>query len=150
MGLNINYRPALDSDKSFLLELRSKTMDPHLVASSLPVSEEAHLSRINYKFDQAYIIELDMVAIGLLKADRKIDDIEIIQIQIAPEYQNKGIGRSVLQAVIQEATASNQSVSLSVLKVNRAQELYISLGFKTVAEDESSYLMQYGPAGMSL
>ena len=149
MNLNINYRPALDSDKSFLLELRSKTMDPHLTASSLPVSQEAHLQRINYKFDQAYIIELDKVAIGLLKADGKIDNIEIIQIQIDPEYQNRGIGRSVLQNILQEATASKRSVSLSVLKVNRAQELYISLGFKTVAEDESSYFMKYDSADMS-
>jgi len=65
MRLEIKYRPALKSDLKFLLTLRIQTMNPHLIASSLPVSDEAHLQRIEYQFEQAKIIEMNKCAIGL-------------------------------------------------------------------------------------
>ncbi|MFD2556658.1 N-acetyltransferase [Sphingobacterium tabacisoli] len=53
------------------------------------------------------------------------------------------MGRFILKNIIQEATLSNKTVSLSVLKSNTAQDLYLNMGFKIVAEEESSYLMKY-------
>lgn len=68
MILNIKYRPALKSDLNFLLGLRIQKMNLQLIASSLPVSDEAHLQRIEYQFKHATIIEINKRAIGLLKA----------------------------------------------------------------------------------
>lgn len=42
MILNIKYRPASKSDLEFLLDLRIHTMNAHLTARSLPVSNEWH------------------------------------------------------------------------------------------------------------
>ncbi|MFD2555278.1 GNAT family N-acetyltransferase [Sphingobacterium tabacisoli] len=142
MALNINYRRATDSDKAFLLELRNSTMNEHLTASSMSISQEAHLQRIDYKYEEALIIEMHGVAIGLLKIEQNLHNIEIIQIQISPAYQNKGIGRAIIRTIIKEATSTHKTVSLSVLKTNKAQNLYLRLGFKIVQQNDSSYLMQ--------
>jgi len=140
---NIKYRPALKSDLEFLLDLRIQTMNAHLTASSLPVSDEAHLQRINYQFEHALIIEIDKRAIGLLKIVRQADDIELIQIQIAASYQGKGIGRRILNDLIEEAIESEKTITLSVLKTNKAKNLYSNVGFKIVGETDDSYLMLF-------
>src|SRR5690606_18834509 len=126
------------SDQEFLLDLRIQTMNAHLTASSLPVSDEAHLQRINYKFEHALIIEIDKRDIGLLKIVRQADNIELIQIQIAVTYQGKGIGRRILNDLIEEAIESEKTITLSVLKTNKAKNLYSNVGFKIVDETESA------------
>jgi len=143
MILEIKYRPALKSDLEFLLDLRIQTMNAHLIASSLPVSDEAHLQRINYQFEHALIIEIDKRAIGLLKIERQQDNIELIQIQIAASYQGKGIGRRILNDLIEEAIESEKTITLSVLKTNKAKNLYSNVGFKIVGETDDSYLMLF-------
>lgn len=143
MILEIKYRPALKSDLNFLLDLRIQTMNPHLIAGSLPVSDEAHLQRIEYQFEHATIIEINKRAIGLLKVHRQANNIELIQIQVAPSNQGKGIGRRILNDLIKEAIESEKSITLSVLKTNQAKNLYLSVGFKIVGETDDSYLMLF-------
>ncbi|WP_293943947.1 MULTISPECIES: GNAT family N-acetyltransferase [unclassified Sphingobacterium] len=147
---NIKYRPALKSDLEFLLDLRIQTMNAHLTASSLPVSDEAHLQRIDYQFEHALIIEIDKRAIGLLKIERQQDNIELIQIQIAASYRSKGIGRRILNDLIEEAIESEKTITLSVLKTNKAKNLYSDVGFKIVGETESAYLMLFENCNWSL
>jgi len=139
----ITYRPALESDLNFLLDLRAKTMNPHLITSSLSTTVDSHMQRIKYKFEHASIIECNGTSIGLLKIERKQDDIELIQIQIDPLYQGKGIGKKILKAIITDAISEGKSITLHVLKVNQAQRLYLKLGFKIIEENEHSYLMKY-------
>jgi len=148
MRLEIKYRPALKSDLKFLLTLRIQTMNAHLIASSLPVSDEAHLQRINYQFEHALIIEIDKRAIGLLKIVRQADDIELIQIQIAASYQGKGIGRRILNDLIEEAIESEKTITLSVLKTNKAKNLYSNVDFKIIDETDDSYLMLFEKASI--
>ena len=139
----ITYRPALESDLNFLLDLRAKTMNPHLIASSLSTTVDSHMQRIKYKFEHASIIECNRTSIGLLKIERKQDEIELIQIQIDPLYQGKGIGKKILKAIITDAISEGKSITLHVLKANQAQRLYLKLGFKIIEENEHSYLMKY-------
>jgi len=118
-------------------------MNAHLTARSLPVSNEAHLQRINYQFEHALIIEIDKRAIGLLKIVREANNINLIQIQITPSYQSKGIGRKILNDLIEEAIESEKTITLSVLKTNKAKNLYSNIGFMIVVETDDSYLMVY-------
>ncbi len=139
----LTYRPALESDLNFLLDLRTKTMNPHLIASSLSTAVDSHMLRIKYKFEHASIIEYNRTSIGLLKIERKQDGIELIQIQIDPLYQGKGIGKKILEQIINEANSDKKSITLQVLKVNKAQRLYVKLGFKMIEESNDSYFMKY-------
>jgi ribosomal protein S18 acetylase RimI-like enzyme len=139
----ITYRTAKESDLNFLLNLRVKTMNPHLTASSLSTSVDSHMQRIKYKFDCASIIEYNTISIGVLKIEKKRDSIELIQIQIAPLYQGQGIGKKIIKEITDGAVSEGKSVTLDVLKSNKAQKLYLNIGFNIIRENEYSYRMKY-------
>jgi len=138
--MQLQYRKALKSDIDFLLDLRKKTMTEHYASSNLSTDEKATLQRVLYEFEKANIIILNNKPIGLLKINKAEDHIEILQLQIDPKLQGKGIGKSILTDIINES--SQKPVRLSVLKTNKAQNLYSSLGFKIIDEDEHSYKME--------
>lgn len=142
MNTEIHYRKASEKDIDFLLDLRTKTMNEHYANSSLPTDRASTLQRVLYQFEKAHIILLNNEPVGLLKIDKSKDPIEVLQLQIDPGQQGKGLGKTILQSILEEASSAGKKVSLSVLKSNKAQYLYSSLGFKSVGEDEHSYFME--------
>jgi ribosomal protein S18 acetylase RimI-like enzyme len=140
--MKLTYQKATEEDIDFLLWLRKQTMVEHLIHAGKEVNEENLLDRINYHFKNAKIILLENQKIGLLKLAENENEIEILQIQIEPNHQNKGIGKEIIQAIIQKAFTKNIPVKLSVLKVNKAQNLYKNLGFEIYDENEYSYFMK--------
>ncbi|MCJ7933072.1 MAG: GNAT family N-acetyltransferase [Chryseobacterium sp.] len=145
MSVHLTYKKATENDIDFLLDLRMKTMNPHYASSNLPTDRETTLSRILYEFEKANIIFLDQQPIGLLKINRTDVTTEVLQLQIDPSQQGKGLGRMILTGILEEASAAGKTVSLSVLKTNKAQHLYTSLGFTIIGEDEHSYFMEMSP-----
>jgi ribosomal protein S18 acetylase RimI-like enzyme len=138
----VTYKKASKDDIEFLLWLRKETMSKHLNNARMEVNEESLLSRIKFQFENAKIILLKDQKIGLLKLIKNKIEIEILQIQIDPNHQNKGIGKEIIQSIIQEATTKNIYVKLSVLKGNKAHTLYQNLGFEIYEENEYSYFMK--------
>lgn len=141
--MTITYRKASENDIDYLLDLRTKTMNPHYADSNLPTDKETTLQRILYQFEKAHIILLNNEPAGLLKISKAEDKTEVLQLQIDPSQQGKGLGKTILTDILKEASAEEKIVSLSVLKTNKAQNLYKSLGFKVVDEDEHSYFMEF-------
>ncbi|CAD0220974.1 GNAT family N-acetyltransferase [Chryseobacterium sp. D764] len=142
MSTSLIYRKATDNDIDYLLDLRMKTMNPHYETSGLSTDRDTTLQRVLYQFEKADIILLDNQPVGLLKVDRTFTNIEVLQLQIDPSQQGKGLGKKILSDILEEASLAGKTVSLSVLKTNKAQHLYISLGFKITGEDEYSYFME--------
>ncbi|MBE4947558.1 GNAT family N-acetyltransferase [Chryseobacterium culicis] len=142
MNPDLHYKQADENDIDFLLALRIKTMNPHYETSGLSTDRETTLQRVLYQFDKANIIFLDNQPIGLLKVDRTFTNIEVLQLQIDPSQQGKGLGKKILMDILEEASLAGKTVSLSVLKTNKAQDLYKSLGFRIVDEDQYSYFME--------
>lgn len=142
MNPDLHYKQADENDIDFLLALRIKTMNPHYETSGLSTDRETTLQRVLYQFDKANIIFLDNEPIGLLKVDRTFTNIEVLQLQIDPSQQGKGLGKKNLMDILEEASLAGKTVSLSVLKTNKAQHLYKSLGFRIVDEDQYSYFME--------
>jgi N-acetylglutamate synthase-like GNAT family acetyltransferase len=140
--LKITFRKATQEDIDFLFDLRIQTMTEHYESSHLATDKESTLKRIQYKFDKAQIILLDNQPVGLLKINRTESLIEILQIQINPKLQGKGIGRRILTDILREASSLQKSTRLSVLKTNRAKNLYAGLGFKITDEDQHSFHME--------
>jgi ribosomal protein S18 acetylase RimI-like enzyme len=145
MNTQLTYQKATENDIDYLLDLRIKTMVPHYADSGLPTDGETTLQRILYQFDKANIILLNGQPIGLLKINRTDTNIDILQLQIDPRQQGKGFGKMILTDILQEALSTGKTAALSVLKTNKAQHLYSSLGFKIVGEDEHSFFMEYPP-----
>ncbi len=80
--------------------------------------------------------------VGVLIVDRQEEMIFLELPELLPEYQRKGIGTALIQAVLAEAAQVAKPVFLPVLKVNPARRLYERLGFEVVWEDEMNYLMK--------
>jgi ribosomal protein S18 acetylase RimI-like enzyme len=135
------FRPATEADIPFLLRLRRQTIDPHLAVAGMAQSDEAHLQRVLYGFDSAQIVLLAGEPVGLLKVVRTAPVWDLIQIQVAPSAQGKGLGEQLLRRLMAQAMAAGSSIKLSVLKANPAKRLYERMGFTVTAETEDAYEM---------
>src|SRR5690606_9691973 len=137
----LDWRAASEADIPFLLALRQETMDAHLAASGVECSDESRRERVLHHFDEAKILTERGTPIGLLKVRRARDEWEIVQIQLSGRFQGKGLGRRVLEEVLDGAAVAGARVRLSVLKANPARKLYERLGFEVVGEDAHEYFM---------
>ncbi|PWK23344.1 acetyltransferase (GNAT) family protein [Arcicella aurantiaca] len=94
--------------------------------------------REHYKKAHFQIIELQEKAIGYLETENRIDHIFLSNIMILKEFQEKGIGKIILEDLIKQ----HSEIRLEVLKVNkRAIQFYQNLGFEIKDENEDSYQM---------
>ena len=69
-------------------------------------------------------------------------DLFINEISILKEYQNKGIGRKILEEQLKENRQKGIRTILQVFKDNPAKTLYEELGFKVYGETETHYQME--------
>ncbi len=142
MPFPIERRPATQEDIPFLLALRRTTMDAHLAASGADTGEANHMQRLMGAFDCAQVLLLEGRPIGMLKVKRGEREWKIIQIQVVPEMQGKGLGAQILSEVITEADTAKAMLTLSVLKANPARALYERLGFVVEGESEFEFSMR--------
>lgn len=138
------FRQATEADIPFLMELRRITMTEHQLASGVQPSEEERIRRVRASFHCAQIIESGGKPIGLLKVVRNEFEWDLVQIQLAPEFQRRGIGSGILQSLIEEARAAAMPLRLSVLKASPAKRLYERVGFVVTQEKANAYEMSLG------
>ncbi len=135
------FQKATDNDRDYLLSLRKLTMVEHLERAGKFLSDTEHTARVNDHYHCAYLVLAEGNVIGTLKYQSGESDVKIMQLQIHPDYQNKGYGRGVIQQVLNEAKP--KTVSLTVLKGNPAMGLYLRLGFCVIGEDDYEYHMRF-------
>jgi len=141
----LERRPATPADIPFLMQLRFDTMGPHLVAAGADSSEEHHRKRMLYRFELGQVLLEGGKPVGLLKLARDPKEWEVVQIQLAPELQGRGLGRRLLEEFLAEAKAAGKDVVLNVLRKSPAKKLYERLGFRVEREDEFRHYMRVRP-----
>jgi ribosomal protein S18 acetylase RimI-like enzyme len=141
----LTLRPAQEADEPFLFELRKATMKEHLARAGESIDDAQHRARLRHRYDAAQVICLDGTPAGLLKAYRTENEWIVVQLQIAPAHQGRGMGERVLHTVLQAAQTDALPVTLKVLKGNPARRLYERLGFEIVGEDERQFHMRRAP-----
>lgn len=141
----LSLRPALADDEAFLFELRKATMTEHLARVGEPADDAEHRARLLHRYDTARVICIDGAPAGLLKAHRTDTEWVVVQLQITPALQGRGIGERALRTVLRAAQADALPVTLKVLKGNPAKRLYDRLGFEIVSEDGSQFHMRRAP-----
>jgi ribosomal protein S18 acetylase RimI-like enzyme len=139
---SITCRPAGPEDLDFLLALRITTMGPHHRKAGIPQTPEQQRARVLDQYDCAQVIEQRGVPIGLWKVVRSPDEWKVLQVQLLPSRQGRGIASDLLRTLLAEANAASVPVTLNVLKVNPARRLYERLGFQVVGENEHAYRMR--------
>ncbi|WP_197081520.1 N-acetyltransferase [Chromobacterium sp. LK1] len=136
-------RPAVRSDLAFLLALRRASMGPHLQTAGRPCDEDALLSRVHDGFEHAAIIMEGERDIGLLKVARRLPAWQLIQLQLLPDRQGRGLGAQLLRGLQREAEQAGAALELSVLERNPARRLYQRLGFVDIRHADGEFLMRW-------
>ncbi|OKY26368.1 GNAT family N-acetyltransferase [Thalassotalea sp. PP2-459] len=144
-ALTFTFRKAVDTDISYLITLRKETMNEHLFTAGLVYSDQQHLARITEYFEDSYIICFKDVAIGLIKLAQSTGKWHIRQLQIAQEFQGKGLGTRLLALLQDKASQLHVPISLNVLFKNPAIKLYKRAGFVVVGENALEYQMLWRP-----
>lgn len=134
---------ATEADKTFLLTLRKLTMVEHLEKAGLYLSDDEHAFRLNDHYECSYLIICSGEKVGTLKYRELAEKIEVMQLQILPESQGKGLGKLVMEAVLGWSKEKRKKIELAVLKANPARSFYERLGFLVTGEDDYEFYMQF-------
>ena len=143
-GAATTLRPARAADAGFLFDLfvhahgsafahlDGPTRDA-LLRMQFRAQDLGYRTRFpDARFD---VIECDGAPIGRLVVDRSEGVIRIVDVALLPERRNRGIGTALLRALLAEATATGQALTLHVARDNPARSLYQRLGFAAESED---------------
>jgi GNAT superfamily N-acetyltransferase len=91
------------------------------------------------------VIEEGGASIGAFGVRVEADHVQLVELQLLPEWQNKGFGARVLSQQQQAALERQLPIRLRVLLENRARTLYVRHGFIVSGQTETHYLMEWLP-----
>lgn len=89
------------------------------------------------------VVQVDGVDAGRLRVVRRAGLVEIAGLQLLPEHQSHGVGRTVVEGVVAQARADGLPVELGVEKDNpRARAFWEGCGFRYVGEDDGEHRLR--------
>jgi ribosomal protein S18 acetylase RimI-like enzyme len=150
----IRYRAATPDDVPFFLYLYATTRIDEM--NLVPWTDEQKAAFLQQQFfaqkahyDEYYVdcqflvIEMDGERIGRLYIDRDEQEIAIIDIALLPQFRGRGIGRMLMQEILDEARDTGKAVRIYVEHFNPARHLYDRLGFEHVDTNGVYHLMRW-------
>lgn len=142
-----SLRAVSDADYLWLWSLKRATMKAYVEQTWGKWDDSDQAERFRQNFDplHVHIIVFDGQDAGLLHVERSPEEINLVNIQIAPEFQNRGLGTEVMHALLAEARRDRLPLRLQVMKVNPARRLYERIGFAVVGETDTHYQMRWTP-----
>jgi GNAT superfamily N-acetyltransferase len=152
----IELRPVGPSDRDFLLRVYSSTREEELRLVDWSDDQKAAFVRMQFEAQDSYyrehyhpatfdVVKVDGEPVGRLYVARWEDEIRIIDVALLPEHRGRGIGTSVIRALLDEAAAFGKRLSIHVEKHNPARRLYERLAFAEVADRGLYVLMEATP-----
>jgi ribosomal protein S18 acetylase RimI-like enzyme len=95
------------------------------------------------RFDKSYcdaefsLIDSGLATVGYCVVKRETESLHLSLLLVQPEFQNRGIGRVVMQTLMSQAAEHNRPLTLSCFLRNEgAMRFYEQLGFSIVSRDE--------------
>lgn len=138
-------RPAQASDLELAYQVTREAMRDAVEQTWGPWLEMPQRAMHAQKFTPAthrFIVVEDLVA-GLIAVDEDPDCVWLQKIYLNADWRGKGIGSSLISAVIADANRRNKPVQLRVLRVNEgARRLYERHGFTVIEEQPERYVMR--------
>ena len=132
------------SDFEFLYELVKSTMKRYVIAAWGEWSDEIVRSQLldGLNANAFSSVFIDRLRVGAIAVERHNTHIQIEDLYILEEFQNQGIGTSIVLDLIDEARQSYKPVRLRVLSFSPARFLYERLGFVVVQTTPQRYFME--------
>jgi ribosomal protein S18 acetylase RimI-like enzyme len=132
---DVALRPATTDDAEFFFALHKRSLGPYVdqIWGWDDDEQSAYLTG-DFDLEGVRVIVVDGVDAGRLDVEERDDEIFLALIELAPEYQGRGIGSRLICELIDGS--GGKRVTLSVLGVNeRAYQLYRRLGFTEVSRE---------------
>jgi ribosomal protein S18 acetylase RimI-like enzyme len=137
-------RPANVDDAPLFYSVIDRTMREFIIATwgawneARVQSESAETSRS----PNAQVIQIGDLSVGVFVVARDPTYIQLEQIYLLPEYQRMGIGTTLLNNLIVEASQSKIPIRLRVMTINPAKKLYERVGFVVSESTPDFFLME--------
>ena len=141
-------RPATAADRDWLCETKFRCLRRYIEQTYGRWDDDIQRARFDASFEAGdiQIITVGGRDAGFTALRHEPKDIQLFNIMIAPEFQNRGLGTAVLRDVQAAARARRVPVRLQVMKVNPARRLYERLGFVVSEETPTHFRMVWEPA----
>ena len=152
----IHLRPIRPEDEAFLQRVYASTREEELKPLDWDAQQKDDFLRMQFEAQHSHYVEhfpdadLQLILngdepVGRLYVDRRRDEIRLIDIALLPEFQRKGTGSALLEALLDEARQSDLPLRIHVEKFNPALRLYERLGFRQVEDQGVYFLMEWTP-----
>jgi ribosomal protein S18 acetylase RimI-like enzyme len=143
----MRLRPERDEDDDFRFQLFCQSCPTEFALLRLEPAALDQLMRFQFRAQTAGyranfpdarfdIIQLASLPIGRIVVDRPRDVLHIVDQAIVPSQRNRGVGTTIMTALMDEAGRAGQKVRLMVASTNdSAMRLYQRLGFTPIATE---------------
>lgn len=140
--MRYSLRELLPADFETLFAIHEAAMRHYVEATWGRWDEEFQRDHFRGMLERgmAKVVQVRGEAVGLLELRDAADQVEVLNIELAPVVQRCGLGTEILGDVI--GRAGRRPVALQVLKVNPARRLYERLGFVAAGETATHILMR--------
>jgi GNAT superfamily N-acetyltransferase len=149
----LRLRNEEDSDRPLLLSWYRSTRDGELALVDWTEEQKAAFVAMQFAAQREHyrreypgarfqIIEREATAVGRLYVHERSDEIRVMDLTVAPEARNQGIGRALMGEILDQGARSRRAVTIHVERFNPARQLWERLGFRPVGEPgDSIYLL---------
>ena len=150
-------RPVRAGDEDFLYRVYASTRTDEMALVDWSAEQKAAFLRMQFQAQASHyrayypraeyqvIQRDDTMPLGRLIVDRANDSMLIVDIALLPEYRNAGVGTSIIQQLMAEATSRQRPLLLHVEVFNPAMKLYNRLGFVKTGEQGIYHEMTWKP-----
>jgi ribosomal protein S18 acetylase RimI-like enzyme len=139
-------RAATDDDRGFAYEVKRAALGPYVEQVwgwDEPLQQDFHARA--WEARRPDIIVLDGEDAGTVQFIRRDADYHLAEFYLLPRYQRRGVGSKLMRRMLGRADAEGVPVTLQVIKINPAQNLYGRHGFRVTGETATHFLMERAP-----
>jgi len=134
--MNIEIRPAVASDIEFAFQVKKLAFKKYVeMVWGWDEAEQEEIHTRIFLEQEFHIVSDAGIDVGVIAFVRSPECIRFYQLFLLPEFQRRGIGRKVMERIMEEAKKQLLPIRIQTLKVNQpAQDFAEKLGFNKIGK----------------